>query len=80
MFSGYGEALDELLRLGEERATAVIIDEFPYLVAATPAGRVGRPAKLLLFCLSGFSPELVTEAAGRPDVELIDLERLYRGS
>src|SRR5437763_9425082 len=37
MFSGYGEALDELFRLGEERATAVIIDEFPYLVAATPA-------------------------------------------
>jgi uncharacterized protein len=36
-FRGYREALDELLRLGEERATAVIIDEFPYLVAATPA-------------------------------------------
>jgi hypothetical protein len=29
VFSGYGEALDELLKLGEERATAVIIDEFP---------------------------------------------------
>lgn len=36
-FRHYREALDELLRLGEQRATAVIIDEFPYLVAATPA-------------------------------------------
>lgn len=37
VFSGYREALDELLRLGEERPTTVIIDEFPYLVSATPA-------------------------------------------
>jgi uncharacterized protein len=37
VFRNYREALDELLRLGEQRATAVIIDEFPYLVAATPA-------------------------------------------
>jgi uncharacterized protein len=36
-FPGYREAFDELLRLGEDRPTAVIIDEFPYLVAATPA-------------------------------------------
>jgi len=36
-FRDYREALDELLRLGEERATTVVIDEFPYLVAATPA-------------------------------------------
>jgi uncharacterized protein len=36
-FRDYREALDELLRLGEERATVVIIDEFPYLIAATPA-------------------------------------------
>ena len=36
-FAGFREAFGELLRLGEERPTAVIIDEFPYLVAATPA-------------------------------------------
>jgi uncharacterized protein len=36
-FPGYREAFDELLRLGEERPTVVIVDEFPYLVAATPA-------------------------------------------
>lgn len=37
VFPGYREALDELLRLGEERPVTVIIDEFPYLTAATPA-------------------------------------------
>ena len=37
VFADYREALDELFRLGEERPTTVIIDEFPYLVAATPA-------------------------------------------
>ncbi|MFC5830381.1 ATP-binding protein [Nonomuraea insulae] len=36
-FGNWREALDELLRLGEERATPVIIDEFPYLVSTTPA-------------------------------------------
>ena len=32
-FAGYREAFDELLRLGEDRPTAVVIDEFPYLRA-----------------------------------------------
>ncbi|MFI9845636.1 ATP-binding protein [Nonomuraea sp. NPDC051941] len=36
-FGNWREGLDELLRLGEERATPVIVDEFPYLVSATPA-------------------------------------------
>ena len=36
-FAGFREAFGELLRLGDQRPTAVIIDEFPYLVAATPA-------------------------------------------
>ncbi len=36
-FPGFREAFAELFRLGEERPVAVIIDEFPYLVAATPA-------------------------------------------
>jgi AAA+ ATPase superfamily predicted ATPase len=35
-FTGWPEALEELLRIGEERAVPVIIDEFPYLVATTP--------------------------------------------
>lgn len=36
-FRDFREALTELLRLGEEQPTAVVIDEFPYLVSATPA-------------------------------------------
>lgn len=37
VFASYREALDELLRLGEDRPVPVIIDEFPYLVSTTPA-------------------------------------------
>ncbi len=38
-----------------------------------------QPARLLLFSRSGFTPELRRESTGSPDVELIDLERLYTG-
>lgn len=37
VFAGYRDALGELLRLGDEHPATVIIDEFPYLVSATPA-------------------------------------------
>ncbi|MCG5216783.1 ATP-binding protein [Streptosporangium sp. KLBMP 9127] len=37
LFATWRDALEELLRLGGERAVPVIIDEFPYLVATTPA-------------------------------------------
>ncbi len=36
MFAHWPEALTELLRLGERDPVPVVIDEFPYLVAATP--------------------------------------------
>ncbi|GAA1789579.1 ATP-binding protein [Luedemannella flava] len=36
-FTDWRQALAELLRLGEDRQVPVIIDEFPYLTAATPA-------------------------------------------
>lgn len=41
-------------------------------------GQRGADARLLFFAPS-FSPDLDREAASRPDVELIDLERLYSG-
>jgi hypothetical protein len=71
--------------IGEAKATGTAIDvrelrRLEHLRGLLPAGRVGSPPRPLLFDLSGFSAELATEAAGRPDVELIDLERLYRGS
>ncbi|GAB2800763.1 ATP-binding protein [Streptomyces chlorus] len=37
MFGDWREALDELLRIGEDAPVPVVIDEFPYLVSATPA-------------------------------------------
>ncbi|MCP3819476.1 ATP-binding protein [Streptomyces sp. A3M-1-3] len=37
LFADWREALDEILRIGEESELPVVIDEFPYLVAATPA-------------------------------------------
>jgi AAA+ ATPase superfamily predicted ATPase len=36
--------------------------------------------KLLIFSRSGFHPPLQEEAADRADVELVDLERLYKGA
>jgi AAA+ ATPase superfamily predicted ATPase len=36
-FQDWPDALDELLRLGAERQVPVVLDEFPYLTAATPA-------------------------------------------
>lgn len=36
--------------------------------------------RLLLFSRSGFTHELIAAARTRPDVELVDLERLYTGS
>jgi uncharacterized protein len=38
-----------------------------------------HPVRLLLFSRAGFEPELRREAGDDPDVELIDLERLYLG-
>ncbi|GAA1277390.1 ATP-binding protein [Sphaerisporangium rubeum] len=37
VFRSWRDAIDEVLRVGENGNTPLIIDEFPYLVAATPA-------------------------------------------
>lgn len=37
LFADWRQALEEILRIGEEAPLPVVIDEFPYLVAATPA-------------------------------------------
>jgi len=71
--------------IGEAKAAGTAMDarelrRLEHLRGLLPATRVGQPPRLLLFCLSGFSAELAAEAAGRPDVELIDVDRLYWGS
>lgn len=42
--------------------------------------RPAKTAKLLLFSTNGFDRDLTALAGARPDVELIDLPRLYAGS
>jgi len=44
-----------------------------------PGSRVEQLPKLLLFSRTGFTPDLADESAGRPDIELVGLDRLYRG-
>jgi len=47
---------------------------------STKKGVAARDAKLLLFSVSGFDRHLLAATADRPDVELVDLERIYHGS
>jgi hypothetical protein len=51
-----------------------------HLRGLLPADRVGSPPRLLLFSRSGFAAGLAAEAADRPDVELVGVERIYRGA
>lgn len=50
-------------------------------IRALLVGRGAAPAttKLLLFSANGFDRNLVEASVGRDDVELIDLDRMYRG-
>ena len=56
------------------------LQRLEHLRGLLPSARVDQPPKLLLFGRPGFSSELAAEAAARPDVELIGMERLYQGS
>ena len=74
-----------IIAIGEAKAASSAMEvrelrRLEHLRGLLPSARVDQPPKLLLFGRSGFSPELVAEAAARPDVELIGLERLYQGS
>lgn len=76
---------DLIIAIGEAKAANSTMEvrelrRLEHLRGLLPSARVDQPPKLLLFGRSGFSPELVAEAAERPDVELIGLERLYQGS
>ncbi len=70
------------LMIGEVKATADLRDVADLRRLERARAMVGAPAtnaKLALVSLSGFADALQKEAAGRPDVELVDLERLYSG-
>ena len=62
-----GDALTRLDRLGD-------------LLAGRSGVTLSPTAKRLLFSAEGFTPELTAAAAIRPDVELVDLRRLYEGA
>ncbi|MFC1420024.1 AAA family ATPase [Streptacidiphilus cavernicola] len=71
--------------VGEAKATGTRMDlhhleRLEHLRNLLPAARVTSPLKLLLFSRAGFAPALQTASDTRPDVELIDLNRLYNGS
>lgn len=71
--------------LGEAKASDLVrtladldrLDRIRALLVAGGAQAGG--AKLLLFGRSGFDDNLIAAAAGRPDAELVDLERLWWG-
>jgi hypothetical protein len=77
-------ATGRVLAIGETNAASGPMDagqlrRLDHLRALLPGERVGRPSRLLLFSRSGFAAGLVAEAAARPDVELVGIERLYGG-
>jgi hypothetical protein len=51
-----------------------------HLRGLLPSSRIDRPSRLLLFSRTGFTPDLTDEVTTRPDVDLIGLDRIYRGS
>jgi uncharacterized protein len=74
-----------IIAIGEAKAamTPVHVRELrrlEHLRGLLPSARVEQPPKLLLFGRAGFSADLTAEAAARPDVELVSLDRLYSGS
>ena len=78
-------ATGRVMAIGETNETDGPMDagqlrRLEHLRGLLPSARVGQPPKLLLFSRSGFASTLVEEAAGKPDVELIGLERIYRGT
>ncbi len=71
--------------IGEAKATSAPVEvrqlrRLEHLRGLLPSDRVGRPPRLLLFGRSGFTPDLRAEAADRLDVELVSLDRIYRGT
>lgn len=73
-----------VLAIGEVKATENAVSDgeltrLEHLRDLLPSDKVTEQVKLLLFTRSGFTKELRQSSAGRGDVELIDLPRLYQG-
>ena len=75
---------DRITAIGEAKDTNAPVDirqlrRLEHLRGMLPGSRVEQLPKLLLFSRTGFTPDLADESAGRPDIELVGLDRLYRG-
>jgi AAA+ ATPase superfamily predicted ATPase len=74
-----------VLALGEAKWGAHALDvdalrRLEHVADLLPDAAAAAPPRLLLFGAAGWTKRVATAAAGRPDVELIDLQRLYHGS
>jgi uncharacterized protein len=79
----FGES-DVVLAIGEAKSTQAPIGEadlerLEHLRELLPTRRVEQPPRLLLFSRNGFTADLRRRCGDRRDVELVDIERLYRG-
>jgi uncharacterized protein len=75
---------DRIIAIGEVKSTAKQVDvdavrRLDHIREFLPTNKIQRPPALLLFSRSGFTKELHGFAAGRADVQLIGLDRLYGG-
>lgn len=73
-----------VVAVGEAKATGDPVDQsqlrrLEHLCDLVPDSLAPTPPRLLLFSRAGFTHQLRREAAAREDVELVDLDRLYRG-
>jgi hypothetical protein len=73
-----------VVAIGEVTSTVRPLDvaaitRLEHLRELLPASQVGAPPRLLLFSRAGFTVDIRRMAASRHDVELVDLDRLYRG-
>lgn len=73
-----------LLAIGEAKATEKPVGDgelvrLEHLRELLPTDKVTGRVRLLLFSRSGFTRELRQGVASRDDIDLVDLDRLYRG-
>jgi hypothetical protein len=78
-------ASGRITAIGETNAASGPMDPWQlrrlgHLRTLLPGDRVGQPPRLLLFSRSGFAAHLAAEAAARRDVELVGIDRIYRGT
>ena len=75
---------DRILAIGEAKSTTRPVGDgelarLEHIRTLLPEERLAVPPKLLLFSRSGFTTKLRATTAGRTDVHLIDIDRIYHG-